>query len=272
MSFKGEVEARCPHGCQPFETEVWSFIRGDASPELRASLLARECNLLLCPGCDKPFYAEAPYVYLEPAAEILAFVFPESCKKQAARWRKKMREDFLAMRKALGAQLPLDAEPVVFFGPEGLSELLEAEDFHREETDVMECVAKGLGLGLYRVSPSYARKERMPAVLPCAAGPRGRVTLDDIRAGLARLLEANDALGAFRDCLRKLEGKAGRLPPPAKALAEGAADAGGGTRRQGRPFPEEPDVLLSPEGGSGSPAESACEPSDRGLRTSDGEE
>ena len=50
MSFKGVIEARCPRGCESFETEIWSFIHGRRSPELRETAQAGELNLLLCPG------------------------------------------------------------------------------------------------------------------------------------------------------------------------------------------------------------------------------
>lgn len=225
MSFTGELSARCPHGCPPFETEVWSFIRGDTSPNLREAILARECNLLLCPGCEKPFYAEAVYVYFDPGSELLAFVFPESYKKRASHWLKKMRSDFLQMRGALGPLFPDGVEPEVFFGVEGLAELLEAEDLRGTETEVMEFVAKELGLSVYRVSPAYARKERMPSSLPWL-GPAGTGSPfhGAIVLGLKRLLEANAALASFKACLKRLE-KAGAVLPPAAANPAGAGSA-----------------------------------------------
>src|SRR5579885_2279700 len=134
MSFKGEIEARCPKGCEAFTTEVWSFIRGDQSPELRDAILWRECNLLLCPECGAAFFPEAAYIYYEPAAELMAFVFPESFREKADFWRKKMHEDFVTIKQSLGKEVTLLQEPEIFFGHEELAVLLEKEDFRGEES------------------------------------------------------------------------------------------------------------------------------------------
>src|SRR5271170_1359995 len=106
MSFKGAVEAQCPNGCESFTAEIWSFIRGDAQPELRLLVMFRECNLLLCPECNKPFFPDAPYIYFDPTAELLAFVFPESYRDKEKYWRDKMAGDFTVVSDKLGAVLP----------------------------------------------------------------------------------------------------------------------------------------------------------------------
>ncbi len=201
MSFKGVIEARCPKGCEPFETEVWSFIHGGRSPELREAAAAGECNLLLCPECGGAFFAQAPFVYFEPEAEILAFIFPESYRGEESRWRRKMVEDFLAFKRVLGKQTPLGMEPEVFFGPEGLAELLKSEDFRAEEREVMERVADGLGLSIFRLSPRLARSRGIPSSLPYKGEGATRVHLI---AGLERLLAANDRLCAYQACLQSL--------------------------------------------------------------------
>src|SRR4051812_28999991 len=124
MSFKGTIEARCPQGCEPFETDVWSFIRGDQSPDLRDAVIWRECNLLLCPHCGAAFQPEASYIYFEPEAGLLAFVFPESYREKADHWRGRMREDFLVMKDKLAGELAYIAEPEIFFGTEELAVVL----------------------------------------------------------------------------------------------------------------------------------------------------
>ena len=201
MSFKGVIEARCPKGCEPFETEVWSFIHGARSPELREAAAAGECNLLLCPQCGGVFFAQAPFVYFEPEAEILAFIFPESYRGEEPRWSRKMHEDFLAFKQAMGKQMPIATEPEIFFGPKGLSELLKSEDSRAEEREVMERVAEGLGLSIFRLSPRLARRRGIPASLPYKGKEATRAHLI---AGLERLLEANDRLSSYQACLKSL--------------------------------------------------------------------
>lgn len=217
MSFKGQIEAKCPKGCEPFETEIWSFIRGDNSIELRDAILARECNLLLCPTCSNAFIPDEPYVYYEPNREILGFVFPETYRERESYWREKMREDFAQMRESLGAGLSLDVEPQLFFGVEELARLLEDEDYRGEEDEVMEFIAKDLGLSIYRVGPRYARENGVPGLLPYVPARRGEPAgPESVIAGLERIVAANDRLTAFSGYLEKL--RASRALPPASRV------------------------------------------------------
>ncbi|MEK7857938.1 MAG: CpXC domain-containing protein [Elusimicrobiota bacterium] len=213
MSFKGEIEAKCPKGCEAFTAEVWSFIRGDQSQDLRLAVMFRECNMILCPGCQAAFFAPAPYVYFESQLELLAFVFPESYKEKEAYWRDKMHEDFEVFKTSLGAEVSLDVEPEIFFGTEGLALLLENEDYRGEEREVMEFVAKELGLSLYRVSPVYAREKNLPSALPFEGGAADRAS---VIAGLKKLLAANDRLTAYQAYLDMFAAGKAPLPPASK--------------------------------------------------------
>jgi len=215
MAFKGLIEAVCPQGCESFETEVWSFVRGDKDAELRETLIAQELNLLLCPQCGAAFFPEAPVVYLDSAAELLAFVFPSSYRERESYWREKMGADFAAMRKALGEGALADMEPRIFFSFEELSRLLEQDDYLDEEREVMEFFARDLGLSLYRVSPGYARERRVPRSLPYVPGP-ARATLESVAAGLEKLLRANANLESYRAYFEMIEkGLEKKLPPAA---------------------------------------------------------
>jgi hypothetical protein len=212
MSFKGQIEAKCPNGCEPFEAEVWSYVRGDLDVALRDAVLARELNLVLCPACSGAFVPEEPFVYFEPQNELLAFVFPETYREKEEYWRGKMREDFASMKQGLGEDLTVDVEPEIFFGQDDLAGLLELEDYRGEEREVMEFIAKDLGLALYRVSPRFARRNNVPAALP-SSGNGGAPTPESVIKGLESVVSANDRLTAFSDYLAKLK-KERRLPPP----------------------------------------------------------
>ncbi|MBI5631019.1 MAG: hypothetical protein HY921_09060 [Elusimicrobia bacterium] len=218
MSFQGEITAKCPKGCEPFEVRIWSFIRGDRDEVLREAVMAKECNLLLCPSCDVPFFPQEPYVYFEPRAEILAFVMPESYRDKEERWRKKMREDFLAMKEAMGSEFSLDLEPEVFFGPDGLAEVLEGENYRGEEREVMECFAKELDLALYEVSPSYARRRRIPSALPYRRADGSGITCQVLLEGLKRVVEANDSLSSYKELLEHLKSHPQEPLPPASTV------------------------------------------------------
>ena len=214
MSLRGRIIAKCPKGCEPFDAELYSFIRGDTDPDLRLQIKARECNLLICDECEKPFFPEEPYIYFEPQAEILGFVFPESFRPREKYWREKMHADFEEMRRALAENFPLTVEPVIFFGVDGLAELLDFEDYRSEEHEVMEWVAKDLGLSIYKVSPRFSRDNDVPGSLPYAANGAKAPSREGAIAGLEKVLAANDRLKAYQRYLEKLKASQAGLPPP----------------------------------------------------------
>jgi hypothetical protein len=211
MSLQGEIETRCPGGCEPFSTPVWSFVHGGKNPELRDTIKALELNLLLCPSCGKAFPPEAMWIYYEPALEILAFVFPESFKADEAKWRSKMEEDYAVLREALDSELPVSHPPDIFFGPQGLADLLEFEDFRSEERDVMEYYAREQGLSLYKADPAWAREQGVPNVLPYTGKA---ATRESLIAGSKSLLAANDRLTAWDEYRKMLEADPSAAPPP----------------------------------------------------------
>ena len=191
-------------------------MHGGKDAALRDQAKAMECNLLLCPSCGAAFVPEAAWIYYEPKEEILAFVFPTSFKAEEAKWRDKMKADFAAMREALGDHLPIGHEPEVFFGPEGLAQLLELEDWRSDERDVMAFFAQDLGLSLYKVSPAWAREHGAPSWFPYAGKTPTR---DSLIAGIKKIVAANERLTAWSDYLAKLEKaeKDAGLPPAAMA-------------------------------------------------------
>jgi hypothetical protein len=211
MSFQGTIEVDCPKCTDGFEAPIWTFVNGGKDENLRDQAKAAECNLLLCPSCGAAFLPEAAWIYYEPDAEILAFVFPPSYKAEEKKWREKMSADFAAMKDAIGASLPTGHEPEVFFGPEGLAQLLEHEDWRRDERDVMEYFAKDLKLKIYKASPAWARAAGAPSWLPYkGASPTPASLIEGVKA----LVAANDRLTAWSDFLPKLE-KSAALPPAA---------------------------------------------------------
>jgi hypothetical protein len=212
MSFQGDVEARCSACSEVFEAPVWSFVHGGTDAALRDQIKARELNLLLCAHCNEAFMPEVSWIYYEPDAELLAFVFPESWSAENAKWREKMKADFEQMKSTLGDKLPVDYEPEVFFGQDGLGALLEREDWRIDERDVMTEYAKELGLSVYRASPRWARETGAPSDFP----HKGKASREALIAGMKEMIKANDRLTAWADFLAKFEKGGSALPPPAK--------------------------------------------------------
>jgi len=215
MSFQGTVEINCPSCTDGFDAPVWSFVHGGTDIALRDQIKARECNLLLCPSCGAAFMPEVSWIYYEPDAEIMAFVFPETWRNEEASWRDKMKADFAQMRTVLGDRLPVDMEPDVFFGQDDLGDLLEKEDWRIDERDVMLEYAKELGLGVYKARPSWARANRAPAEFPYKG--KGAPTRASLIEGMKALIKANDALTGWTIFLERFEkDKDAALPPAMK--------------------------------------------------------
>lgn len=215
MAIRGTVIAKCPAGCEPFEVEIWSFVRGDVDSDLRESLLAGDLNLLVCEDCGEVFMPETSMVYFDPKTELLAFIFPEWYRKEEARWRKKMRADYEEMKGVIGGTHP-PSEPVIFFGMEEASRSMQKEEELEDQVRIAAILAPQQGLEVYPVDRAYARSRGLPHLLPCSPAPKGKDnTREDALKGLLILLKANDKLEGFRRWLSLLGGSEG-MPPRSK--------------------------------------------------------
>lgn len=208
MSFLGKVQARCPKGCQPRDVEIWSFINGGADSSLRESLLAGDLNLVSCEECGAIFYPEATVVYYDAAAKFLAFAFPESYRHEEALWRKKMEEDYTAMRQILPGTSPAAIEPQIYFGIDSLQRQLQAEEDLAAEVEIAKLLSRDMKLALYSVERSFARSRNLPWLLPC----RRSASWASAMEGLRSLLKANDRLEGYRRWEKTL-GSQKALPP-----------------------------------------------------------
>lgn len=210
MAIKGAVKAKCPFGCEPFETDVWSLVRGDRDANLKETLLAGELNLLCCPNCGKYFYHEELVVYFDPGMEILGFIFPHSYEAEEKKWRAKMDEDYKMLKERLWKEKQFSFEPEIFFGLEGLKKMLEEEIDREDETKIIECLAEELGLKTRRVKPSYSRARGVPRVIPFSCDV---FTKDSAMEGSRKVLGRNKKLASLGKFLKELEtGK--DCPPP----------------------------------------------------------
>lgn len=213
MSIKGLMEAECPGCGESEQIEFWSFVRGDADEALKDALLAGELNLMLCEHCGRAFFPEATVVYFDRKADLLAFVFPESYRKEADRWRAKMHEDYRALRKALGSKLEIKSEPLLFFGLDDLRTILRGEEDIEDEVRITETLTGGLGLSLYPVDRAFARIRGLPWKLPFSREKKGgRISREKALRGVKALLGANSRLESYRRWLDHL-GSSPSLPP-----------------------------------------------------------
>lgn len=213
MSIQGYIEAKCPGCDETEEARIWSFVRGDEDEDLRNRIKSGDLNLVECPHCGRLFHAEALFVYADPSAGLVAFVFPESYAGEEERWRVKMKEDFEQMRP-IAEKMGIFEEPIVFFGETGLGELVQSLEDLEDEEQVGEWYSRELGLSFKPVRPSFARERRLPRRLPFAGSPGGFSREAALR-GLKNLVKANDRLAGYARWIEYLESP-GPEPPFAK--------------------------------------------------------
>ena len=195
MATKGAFRVECPHCGESFDADFWTVVRGDRDHELKELILNGEFNLLMCPKCETMFPHEEPFLYMDPARDILAFVMPETYLGEKDKWIERMSNDYKPMRAALSASQGLEAEPIYLFGLAPLTTLLETDRDREEETEVMEFMAREDGMQLLPVKPASARDLDITFTIPMPAGLGGRAAA----LGAAQaLLAKNDALGRLK--------------------------------------------------------------------------
>jgi hypothetical protein len=195
MAAKGVFRVECPHCGEGFDADFWTVVRGDRDQDVKELILSGEFDLLVCPHCEEMVQHEEPFLYIDPARDILAFVMPESYEAEKEKWIARMQADYEPVRASLTAGQGLTGEPLYFFGLGQLSAMLENDKDREEETEVMEFMAREDGLQLLPVKPAAARELDLPFTIPAKAGLAGRTAA----------LSAAEALYARNDALPRLK-------------------------------------------------------------------
>lgn len=168
-SIKAEGRAKCPHHCEDFDVEYWSFVRADEDPDLKIAALGGELNLFCCPECKTFFHHDGNLIYLDVPAELMIFVFSHADKDKEAALAAKMKEDYALIKETLSKTLRLDYPPAYVFGLEALKGVLEKEEEVNFESEVVAGAAAAAGLKVVRLKPGYARERHFPFYVPAPA-------------------------------------------------------------------------------------------------------
>ncbi len=195
MSTKGAFRVECPHCGESFDADFWTVVRGDRDLEVKELILSGEFDLLMCPKCEEMFQHEEPFLYIDPARDLLAFVMPEAYLEKKDEWLARMKADYEPLRASLASGQGLSGTPLYLFGLAPLTALLEQDRDREEETEVLEFMAREDGLQLLAVKPASARELDIPFSVPMPAGLKGR----------AAALKAAEALRARNDALPRLK-------------------------------------------------------------------
>lgn len=203
MATKGAFRVECPHCGDSFDADFWTVVRGDRDHDVKQLILSGEFDILMCPKCSEMFQHEEPFLYMDPPRELLAFVMPESYREKKDEWLSKMKADYEPMREALVSGQGIPGDPLYFFGLDPLAALLGEDRDREEETEVLEFMAREVGLNLLPVKASSARELDIPFTIPMPAGLSGRAAALNAAAALH---EKNDALPRLKKLLDVLAG------------------------------------------------------------------
>lgn len=207
MATKGVFRIECPHCGEGFDADFWTVVRGDRDQDVKEMILSGEFDILLCPRCEKMFQHEEPFLYLDPSRDIMAIVMPETYLEKKEEWLARMEKDYAPLRASISSGQGITGDPLYFFGLAPLTALLEDDRDREEETEVMEFMAREVGLHLLPVKPAAARDLDIPFSIPMPAGLSGRAAALNAASSLRERNSAMPRLNRLADHLAALKGE-----------------------------------------------------------------
>ena len=198
----------CPHGCEPFEADRWSFVNATQNPELKDAVLGGELNLFCCPQCNSFFHGDTDLIYLDEQSALLVFVFSDKNRKNKKELLSKMEHDYALLKDSLFKQIKLDFGPMYVFGLEELKNVVLREQERTDESEAIAAAAAALGFKVARLSPQWAREHESP--LYVAAGVDG--TAGGYAAAAQKVLQSGLKSPLLAHFAKLMEGE-GAKPP-----------------------------------------------------------
>jgi hypothetical protein len=205
MSVLIESEIPCTYCQFPNAVEIWSIVNVKEDPELRDLLLGGELNMTDCTSCHKVFFAESFLLYHDPAAELLAFVYPHAARDERARHEEKTRTDFETLKASSENAAAFNYAPMSFFGLDELVRLLEEEDERNIQAEIVATLAPELKMPVALLRSSLARDQKVPRVVPGFA-QSDRFDRSQLLSALERVEGANPLLSVYSDWRKAILG------------------------------------------------------------------
>ena len=84
MSRSTNYTLNCPCG-EVFNSQIYEYINVSTDPQLQYTVLAGLLNVSLCPACGRRAAVSRPFVYSDPAHNLLAYVYPRNDVPEEAR-------------------------------------------------------------------------------------------------------------------------------------------------------------------------------------------
>ena len=203
MSTFNEQDITCEECDEKFKGTVWTAIHAGEDPELKDLLLGGELNLVMCPHCSHVAYQDHFILYQDPAAELIAYIYPLPQKAEEDFLRKAMQESFQEAQKVYAPDQRKDYDPLLVFGLESFVEMMHQEELRAEQSQIAEALCKEHRIPYVVLRPSQARRLGTMRVLPGGTGndlPQGKLL-----TGLKKLLTLNPALDLYAALLKTVE-------------------------------------------------------------------
>jgi hypothetical protein len=172
-------------------------VHAGQDPELKELLQGGELNLVSCPECGHVAYHESFLIYQDPAAELLAYVYPEAQRAQEPELRKIMLAGFGEAQAMTAPKERLSYEPILLFGLEELIELLQKEESYAEQSQIAQELCRQNEVQVALLSPAHARRLDTVRVIP-HTGIHPAPTRIEILAGIDRLLKIDPVLDIYK--------------------------------------------------------------------------
>ena len=84
MSRSTSYTLTCPCG-EVFDSHVYEYVNVSTDPQLLYTVLAGLLNVSVCPACGRRSAISRPFIYSDPARNLLAYVYPRNDVPEEAR-------------------------------------------------------------------------------------------------------------------------------------------------------------------------------------------
>jgi hypothetical protein len=204
MSTFNELNITCPDCGEEYKGVVWTAVHAAHDPELKDILLGGELNLLMCPQCSHVAYQDHFVLYQDPAAEVVAYIYPLSQQNDEEFLRATTLANYKEAQAVYKPQDRKDYDPLLVFGLKTFVDMMQAEEARAEQSQVAEALCKENEIPYVLLRPSEARRLRTMRVLPTAK-VSAKPSRADVLAGLEKLLTINPTLDLYSKLCTRIQ-------------------------------------------------------------------
>jgi len=196
VSTFNEIDVACEECAEEYKGIVWTAVHAQQDPELKDILLGGELNILVCPKCSHASYQDHFVLYQDPAAELMAYIYPPDQADEKDFLRQSMLRSFHEAQQVYPPKERKDYEPILIFGLETFVEMMHQEDSRAMQSQIAEAVCRERKIPYLLLRPSRARSQGLLRVLP-VHGTVASADRQAFLAGIDELLSVNPELDLY---------------------------------------------------------------------------